>query len=115
MINIADEIVQHPKRIKLTPVAGEADTYDYERIRGTVTADGTDVNRSMLMALQGFSANETVFNADGSITETNAEGEEKITVFNTDGSITETFTSGGVSIEKTTTFNADGSISEVIV
>ena len=72
------------------------------------------VNFNELSALQGFEAKETVFNADGSITETNALGHTLHTVFNADGSITETFT-GEKTISKKTTFNSDGSISEVLI
>jgi exosome complex RNA-binding protein Rrp42 (RNase PH superfamily) len=74
---------------------------------------GTPINRENLMAMQGFIANNTVFNADGSITETNGKNETLTTVFNEDGSITETFV-GEKTITKTTVFNEDGSISEVI-
>ena len=74
---------------------------------------GTDINRENLMAMQGFIASDTVFNDDGSITETNSKGEVLTTVFNEDGSITETFV-GEKTITKNTTFNEDGSISEVI-
>lgn len=74
---------------------------------------GTEFSRENMMAIQGFVANKTVFNDDGSITETNSKGETLTTVFNTDGSITETFV-GEKTITKTTTFNADGSVSEVI-
>ena len=84
-----------------------------EFIDKTTTQKGTSMNRANLMAIQGFIAKTTVFNADGSITETNGKGETLTTVFNTDGSITETFV-GSKTIVKTTTFNADGSISEVI-
>lgn len=53
----------------------------------------------------------TVFNADGSVTETDLDsGVVTTTVFNADGTITETFGSK----TKTTTFNPDGSISEAI-
>ena len=79
----------------------------------TSERNGTPINRENLMAIQGFVANKTVFNDDGSITETNSKGETLTTVFNTDGSITETFV-GEKTITKTTTFNADGSVSEVI-
>lgn len=113
MKDVKNRIVQHPNRYKLTPVSG--DIYDLSPEPGTVTEIGTIVNRSLLMGVQGFSANETVFNADGSITETNADLDTKITVFNSDGSITETFTSNGISIAKQTTFNSDGSISEVMI
>lgn len=74
---------------------------------------GTEFNRENMMAMQGFIANNTVFNVDGSITETNSKGEVLTTFFNDDGSITETFV-GEKTITKTTTFNADGSIAEVI-
>lgn len=79
----------------------------------TSEQDGTPVNRKNLMAMQGFEAKNTVFNTDGSITETNADGETLTTVFNADGSITETFV-GKETITKTTTFISDGSIKEVI-
>lgn len=79
----------------------------------TSEQSGTPVNRENLMAVQGFIATNTVFNEDGSITETNSKGEILSTTFNEDGSITEVFT-GEKTITKTTTFNEDGSISEVI-
>ena len=76
--------------------------------------DGTPINRKNLMAVQGMEDITTVFNVDGSITETYGDGNIK-TVFNADGSITETFmATDGKVIVKTTRFNVDGSISEVI-
>ena len=84
-----------------------------EFIDKTSTQNGTPINRANLMAIQGFVAKTTVFNADGSITETNGKGEKLTTRFNTDGSITETFV-GTKTIVKTTVFNTDGSITEVI-
>ena len=80
----------------------------------TAEQSGTPISRENLMAMQGFIANNTVFNADGSITETNGKGETLTTVFNDDGSIAETFV-GEKTITKTTTFNSDGSISEAIM
>lgn len=84
-----------------------------EFIDKTEEQDGTEINREALMALQGFIAMNTVFNDDGSITETNGLGQTKTTKFNDDGSITETFV-GEKTISKTTKFNDDGSITEVI-
>ena len=84
-----------------------------EFIDKTTEQEGTDINRETLMAMQGFIGTITVFNTDGSITETNGKSETLTTIFNDDGSITETFV-GEKTITKTTTFNADGSISEVI-
>ena len=79
----------------------------------TSEQSGTPINRENLMAIQGFVANTTVFNANGSITETNSKGETLTTTFNDDGSITEIFV-GEKTITKNTTFNSDGSITEVI-
>lgn len=76
------------------------------------TQAGTPINRANLMAIQGFVAKTTVFNADGSITETNGKGETLTTVFKTDGSITETF-KGKYTITKTTTFTDNG-VTEVL-
>lgn len=76
--------------------------------------DGTIVNRDLLMAMQGFDNVVTTFNPDGSITETNAQGETCVTTFNADGSITETFSAGQQQMVHKTVFNSDGSISEVV-
>lgn len=75
--------------------------------------NGTPLNRDAFMALQGFDNTTTTFNADGSITETNAKGETLVTTFNADGSITEVFTAGTQKITKKTTFT-NGQIVEVI-
>lgn len=79
----------------------------------TTEQSGTPINRENMMAIQGFVANNTVFNADGSITETNDNGEVLTTRFNEDGTISETFV-GEKTITKTTIFNVDGSIAEVL-
>lgn len=79
----------------------------------TSSQAGTAINRTNLMAMQGFIAKTTTFNADGSITEKNSKGETLTTTFNADGTITEKFV-GTKTITKKTTFNADGSISETI-
>ena len=84
-----------------------------EIIDKTSTQSGTPFNRANMMAIQGFVAKTTVFNADGSITETNGSGEKLTTTFNSDGSITEKLV-GTKTITKTTRFNNDGSITEVL-
>ena len=62
----------------------------------------------------GFYNRYTVFNADGSITETDGAGSKRVTVFNADGSITETLTQPqAVTLTKKTVFTGDG-ISETI-
>ena len=85
-----------------------------EAIDKTAEENGTNINRAFLMAMQGFQAQTTVFNSDGSITETNGLGQTKTTTFNADGTITETFV-GEKPITKTTTFNSDGSITEGVI
>ena len=62
----------------------------------------------------GFYDKDTVFNEDGSITETSSTNGTLVTTFNDDGSITETYTLAGVTTYKRTVFNLDGSISERI-
>ena len=84
-----------------------------EFIDKTSEQNGTPINRENLMAVQGFVANTTVFNTDGSITETNSKGETLTTVFNDDGSITETFV-GEKTITKTTTFGETDITQEVL-
>jgi hypothetical protein len=112
MIDARDRIIQYPARYQLTEVS--TGVYDLVPVTGTVTEAGTLVNRELLMAMQGFTANETVFGS-GVITETNGDGDTKVTTFNLDGTISEVFTSGTLSIEKLTTFNIDGSITEELV
>lgn len=119
MVNILDLVPQESKNIyryeELNSDGSGTGNYKYLKYApGTLTQEGTPINRRLLMAIQGFIGNNIVFNSDGSITETNADGDMRNTIFNKDGSITETFISGSQSITKTTTFNADGSISEVI-
>lgn len=83
----------------------------YEFIDKTSTSGGTKINRTAMMAIQGFEPIDTTFNPDGSITETNSEDHTYTVRFNNDGSITETFV-GKKTITKTTIFNEDGSITE---
>jgi hypothetical protein len=82
-------------------------------IDNTAEGAGTPINRANMMAIQGFIGKEVVFNADGSITETNDNGETLTTVFNDDGSITETFV-GEKTITKTIIFTESGSIKELV-
>ena len=114
MINVRDRLPTIPNRRLITPVSGTPFYATIERADEPEEV-GTPINRSLLMAFQGFYGNETVFNEDGSITETNPDGDAKVTTFNEDGSISEVFTSGLVSIEKLTTFNVDGSITEELI
>ena len=43
-----DRIIQYPHRYKLTPVSGEADTYDLEEVTGTITEVGTPLNKKYI-------------------------------------------------------------------
>ena len=84
-----------------------------EFIDKTAEKQGTKISRKNLMAIQGFIGTTVVFMSDGSIVETNDDGEVLTTKFNEDGTITEKLV-GEKEITKTTTFNADGSITEVL-
>lgn len=84
-----------------------------EFIDKTAEQSGTKINRRNLLAIQGFIGTNTEFLENGSIRETNDDGETLTTTFNADGTITEVFV-GEKTITKTTTFNADGSITEVL-
>ena len=83
-----------------------------EFIDKTTEQNGTPISRENLMAMQGFIANNAIFNADGSITETNSKGEVLTTVFNEDGSITEIFM-GEKTITKTTSFSGNTNSEEI--
>jgi archaeosine-15-forming tRNA-guanine transglycosylase len=80
----------------------------------TAEKDGTPVNRNTMMALQGFISKTIVRNDDGSITETNADGETLTTVKNADGSVTQVFT-GEKTITKTTRITEDNTILEEVI
>lgn len=84
-----------------------------EFIDETIDKEGTPINRRTMMAVQGFSSQNTTFNDDGSVVQIDSNGYTLTTTFNAGGSITETFM-GEKTITKTTTFNSDGSISEVV-
>lgn len=109
MINFKDAIPPVGKG-NVRKIGGTEQTVEYP----DGWQNGTALNRQNLMAMQGFGGVETVFNADGSISETFQDGSTKKTVFNADGSISETFTAGTQVMIKTTRFNDDGSITEGI-
>ena len=115
MIEFIDHIAGEGKqgRYKLTKEDGSSENITLELNDGA-KVEGTTINRKTLMAIQGFVAQTTAFNSDGSITQTNSAGHTLKTKFNNDGTITEEF-NGEKKITKTTKFNADGSITEVIV
>lgn len=77
-----------------------------EFIDKTEASNGTKINRASMMAIQGFIGNKTIFNEDGTVTQTNANGEILTTTFNDDGTITERFV-GDKIITKTTTINEE--------
>lgn len=84
-----------------------------EFIDKTSEQSGTPINRKNMMAIQGFDDSNIVFNADGSITQTNSKGETTTIRFIGDNFFTETFV-GEKTIVKTIKFNEDGSISKII-
>ncbi len=113
MKQFVDRVPVTPNRYKLTDSESNVSYVTLERADGA-TEGGTALNREAFMALQGMEAAETVFNADGSITETYSTG-TLVTTLAANGNVVETFTAtAGQVITKTTSFNEDGSISEVI-
>ena len=77
------------------------------------TEIGTPINRSNLMALQGFVGVTITFNTNGTITEKNSKNETLTTTFNSDGTITEKFV-GTKTITRTTKFNSNGTVTVTI-
>lgn len=61
-----DRVVQHPGRMKLTPVSGQTNVYDVERQEGTVTEPGTPFNaetfNGIINAAHGFGTCNTAAN-----------------------------------------------------
>ena len=93
----------------VTTVGGALDWLNSNSLNPTDVAN--------IKANTGLVDSDTVFNSDGSITQT-FDNSTKNTTFNSDGSITETVrnsTTSEIIYSKTTMFNADGSISETIL
>ena len=77
-------------KFKIIKTDGTSETVTFERADEAVE-EGTDVDRELLMNVQGFYASTTVFNADGSIVETNADGDTLTTTFPSGDIAKETF------------------------
>lgn len=58
-----DRVVQYPGRVIMTPVSGEANTYDMSRAEGTVTTEGTRFNSDTFNGI----ADEIIQTADDNI------------------------------------------------
>ena len=78
----------------------------------TPVSSGTKINRSAMMAVQGFDNLTTVFVSDNQIKQTNDLGETRTITFHKDGRIVEKF-EGQKTIPKTTAWGA-GKITEVL-
>ena len=122
MINVNDVVPTTPANIYRYEVVNadgsSKNPVEYMYLKfapGTLALTPTAVNRATLMAMQGFISQTTVFNEDGSVTETNAEGHTLVTTFPSETVTVETFTAGTQVITLTTTVNADGSVSEEAV
>lgn len=103
-------------KFKITKTDGSSETVTLERADQAIE-EGTDVDRELLMNVQGFYASDIVFNEDGTITETNADGDTITTTF-PDGAIAlDTFkqTSTGKTIAVKTTIDSSGNIKKELV
>lgn len=94
----------------------------FEEMKGQLSEDAAGALQEEIdilnMGANSGQSKTTVFNSDGSITETwTQDNSYKVTVFNSDGSITETYYNSldVVQWTKTTVFNSDGSITETVV
>lgn len=113
MINFKDRIPTKPNRYE---VVSNGDGTSTITRADEPLSDGTLLNRNIMMEIQGFNASNTVFNPDGSITETSASGNVLNIVFNPDGTIDETLTDINNDVTTLrTTFNPDGSISREVI
>lgn len=112
---IEDRVPTYPGRVELTPVEGQTNVFDVVRADDPVIP-GSPINKKLLNDIYELANKDTSFNANGSITEKDPDtGVSLTTVFNDDGSITETMRSkDGKTLSKTTSFLTDGSIKEVI-
>lgn len=79
--------------------------------------EGTDVDRGLLMGLQGFYASTIVFGTDGVITETNADGDTLVTTFPDDAIAIDTFTqtSTGQTISLRTREDENGNVIKELI
>lgn len=62
-----DRVVQHPGRVVMTPVQGEANTYDMSRAEGNVTDEGTPFNAATFNQI----ADDIIQEADDNIITSN--------------------------------------------
>lgn len=51
---VNDRVVQYPGRVKLVPVAGASDTYDLRPVPGTVSAEGTNLDKTFFAGVKGY-------------------------------------------------------------
>ena len=115
MKDFLDRIPTQVGRRKITHADGTSEYVTVE-MADEPSVEGTPLNRAAFMALQGFETKDTKFNADNSVTETNANGDILTTTFPTGAISLETFIGkDGQTISKRTVANSDGSISEVVL
>lgn len=115
MKNFVDRQPTKLGRRKLTYEDGRSEFVTVE-MADEPTREGTPLNREVMMALQGFEATDTVFLNDGSIVETNANGDTLKTTFPKGSIALETFKAadGGFSIAMLT-YEEDGVIKTRLV
>ncbi|MBR2677588.1 MAG: hypothetical protein IKE28_11850 [Solobacterium sp.] len=115
-LKYTDDVFSGDRKYQM--VQNPDDTVSLEDVT-SYSEEGTMIDSTLILQLvktmTNFVSNTTVFNADGSITETGENG-VKVTQFQADGSIIETLTDGdNNSLSKKTRFMADGSIQEDLI
>ena len=114
MMDFKDRVPQNPGRRKITYADGRVEYVTVE-MADNATVQGTALNRAAFMALQGFQASTTIWNADGTATETFSNGDSLKSEVGADGVIKYTFTAadGSQVILKSAFFN--GTISNEVI
>ncbi|PKM69186.1 MAG: hypothetical protein CVU95_00975 [Firmicutes bacterium HGW-Firmicutes-2] len=54
--DVKDRIVQYPRRYQLNEVAGQTDVFDLVPVPGTITEEGTPINKAYLQVLENMFA-----------------------------------------------------------
>lgn len=115
MRSYSDRTPVNPGRRKLTYENGSSEFVTVE-MADNPTAEGTPLNREMFMALQGFESLNTEFLEDGSVVETNKNGDVLTTTFPEDSISLETFVpaDGGTKLSLRT-YEENGTIKEEVL
>lgn len=112
MRNFKDRISTIADRKKITFEDNQEERFAIVDFADEATELGTDINRTNMMGMQGYTNSNVTFNTDGSITTVYPNNVIETTIFNEDGSIKQKYNLDGEIKNKFTYFDEDGSIVE---